>query len=325
MPVPTDSNAVVEAIFEGLLLREDAGSVEGYLPGFEEYLRTERARLHTDWDNATDREKRSRTMYAQEGLQANVSEVAKELDAAQTAIGSGADVESFTKEVLKAYGAAITSKNKHTDIDLSGVPAVIREICNNQKQIRARFELPVGSNVKYLSRTHPIVEGLGDYVLNSALDGSVEAIAKRCGAIRTDAIQARTTLLLLRYRYHIIAKHIEGETQLLAEDSQLVCFQGAPQNAIWLDAAQAESLLLARPTQNIAPEQASNFVKTVIDGYEHIKAKLDQFAVDKGKQLLDAHRRVRSAARLKNIKYDVRPELPPDVLGIYVYLPAGND
>jgi hypothetical protein len=39
-------------------------------------------------------------------------------------------------------------------------------------------------------------------------------------------------------------------------------------------------------------------------------------------ELLDAHRRVRTAAATKGVRYRVEPQLPPDVLGIYVYLPA---
>ncbi|MBW1933629.1 MAG: hypothetical protein JRI96_18750 [Deltaproteobacteria bacterium] len=38
--------------------------------------------------------------------------------------------------------------------------------------------------------------------------------------------------------------------------------------------------------------------------------------------VLQAHRRVRTAARRKGIRYRVEPHLPPDVLGIYVYLPV---
>jgi hypothetical protein len=41
----------------------------------------------------------------------------------------------------------------------------------------------------------------------------------------------------------------------------------------------------------------------------------------RGEELLEAHRRVRQAAKMKDVSYRVEPQLPPDVLGIYVYLP----
>ena len=53
------------------------GGVEQFLPGFEEYMKPKKDDLYTQWEAAGDREKRSRTMFAQEGIKAD--EVAKEL------------------------------------------------------------------------------------------------------------------------------------------------------------------------------------------------------------------------------------------------------
>ena len=89
-----------------------------------------------------------------------------------------------------------------------------------------------------------------------------------------------------------------------------------------MDAADAERLLSAEPRQNVAPSQAADFVSQVIGGYDHLRPALEEFARRRGQELLDAHRRVRAAARMGGVRYEIRPELPPDVLGIYVYLPA---
>jgi len=48
----------------------------------------------------------------------------------------------------------------------------------------------------------------------------------------------------------------------------------------------------------------------------------DDAARVRGEELLDAHRRVRAAARQTGVSHRVEPQLPPDVLGIYIYLPA---
>ncbi|GIW76099.1 MAG: ATP-dependent helicase HepA [Phycisphaerae bacterium] len=322
VPVPADTNAVVEAIFEGLLLRERGGArADDLLPGFEQYIQEERARLHTDWENVSQKEKRSRTMFAQEGIQARVGDVARELEAVRSAIGSAGEVEAFTRDALRAYGAFATDRPGYVEFDLREAPRALRESCGFVDGFKAKFELPVDPGVLYLSRTHPIVEGLAQYVLNAALDGEGN-VARRCGAIRTDAVDRWTTLLLLRYRYHILTHHGEQSTELLAEDSQLVAFAGAPDRAEWLDAAQAEKLQTAEPKQNITPSQAADFVRMVIDGFEHLRPRIEQFARQRGEELLDAHRRVREAARIRGVRYEIRPELPADVLGIYVYLPA---
>jgi len=188
---------------------------------------------------------------------------------------------------------------------------------------KAKFELPVDSGVLYLSRTHPVVEGLAQYMLSAALDGEGN-LARRCGAIRTDAVDRWTTLLLLRYRYHIVTHRAGQTTELLAEDSQVAAFAGPPDKAQWLDVAVAERLLGAEPRQNVTASQAADFVRRVVDGFGHLRPILEELARRRGQELLDAHTRVRAAARIQGVRHDIRPELPPDVLGIYVYLPVGK-
>jgi hypothetical protein len=55
-----------------------------------------------------------------------------------------------------------------------------------------------------------------------------------------------------------------------------------------------------------------------------LRPYLEAEAERRAKQLLDAHRRVRTASQQKGIRYRVVPNLPPDVLGIYVYLPSAG-
>lgn len=173
----------------------------------------------------------------------------------------------------------------------------------------------------YLNRTHPIVEGLATYVMDTALDPIGEGIARRCGVIRTSKVEKRTTLLLVRLRYHILTKRGEVEQALLAEDCQLLVFAGSPEKAQWLDRSEAEALLLAQPDANVHAEQARDFLQKVLDGFEALRPHLNEVAVQRGEELLAQHRRVRAAARWQGVSQRVEPQLPPDVLGVYVYLP----
>ena len=111
------------------------------------------------------------------------------------------------------------------------------------------------------------------------------------------------------------------EKPLLAEDCQVLAFAGSPQNAEWLDVATAERLLRLIPDSNINSDQASDFVRKVEDGFQALRPHLDKVALARGEELLDAHQRVRRASKVRNVQYRVEPQLPPDVLGIYVYLP----
>lgn len=215
-------------------------------------------------------------------------------------------------------------------VDLSETPLALKDALSHSANVganfAARFEPPARENELVLTRSHPLVESLSNYVLETALDPLAAErknmiFARRCGAIRTKQVERRTTLLLARMRYHIITTQGGEERPLLAEDVQVLAFRGAPENAEWLDAGTAEALLGAEPDANIAPEQAGEFVGKVIAGFEGLRPHLDEVALQRGAELLDAHQRVRKASKIRNVQYRVEPQLPPDVLGIYVYLP----
>ena len=319
IPLPTDSDQVIQAVFEGLLLRGRPARDERLLPGFEEFVdQEERTRLHQQWEASSEREKRSRTVFAQESIK--VKEVTQELVAAREAIGSGVDVAAFTRAVLQAYRASVRI-NGAVQVDLTEAPRALRDMLDIGQRFQARFEMPVQPGELLLTRTHPVVEKLANHVLNAALDPLLEGVARRCGVIRTGRVFKRTTVILVRYRFHIITRSGDEERPLLAEDSEVLAFAGSPQKAEWLPREQAEALLQAEPEANVSPDQAAHFLRTLVDGFDVIRPWLEVTARQRGTELLEAHRRVRTASRAKGISHHVEPQMPPDVLGVYIYLP----
>jgi len=89
-----------------------------------------------------------------------------------------------------------------------------------------------------------------------------------------------------------------------------------------LDEAEAAKLLAADPADIIYPDQAVLFIQRVIEGYGSLSPYMEQLAHQRGRMLLTAHQRVREEAKIKGRRYTVTPQLPPDVLGIYVLLPV---
>ncbi len=320
VPVPFDTEKVIEAIFESLLLRKtQSPDALGSLFG-DDFFKPRKEQFQTDWDRAADREKRSRTMFAQETIR--VDEVARELQDAKLAIGSGLDLQAFMCDALRAHGAVIRHDTKGAHFNLRETPTGLQDILGlPNAELSVAFDLPIPDEAVLLTRTHPLVEKMAAYVLDTALDANMAGKAARCGVIRTRQVNVRTTVLLLRLRYQIV--HTDGQTEhpLLAEDCQVVGFVGAPDAAAWLDTGQLEGLLQAKPDANISPQQATELIGQVIAGFNNLHAKLDKFAVARGEVILQSHLRVRAAARLKG-QTRVEAKLPPDVVGIYIYLPV---
>ena len=328
VPVPINTEKVIEAIFEGLLLRGgDTKTTQKLLPEVEEYLKPTTAELHAEWDREAERSKRTRTMFAQEAIGTEVA--ASWIDACQS-IGKTVDVERFVTRAVETLGGIVKQVEKSGGrtmlaIDLAAADPAFKAGLPEGLPDRfdAVFELPHVEKTILLVRTHPFVEALASYLVGTAIDEPAASKAARSGAIRTQAVAKRTTLLLLRLRYHII-RAVGGDTrELLAEECCLVAFEGAPEQATWLAPDQAEALLAATPDANIAPEQARQFVGKVVEAAAALAPHLDAFAAERAKTLLAVHRQLRDESRIKGLKYDVRPQLPADVLGVYVLLPSG--
>jgi len=318
VPMPVDSEQIVKAVFEGLLLRGQAQDTPTkLLPGFEEYFRPQKQQLHDEWEAVADREKRSRTMFAQESIK--FDEVGVELAAAERAIGSPSEISTFFRSTLTLSGAVVND-DAVLKTDLAGIKPAAREALGGAASLQVAFEPVSAKEVTLLHRTHPLVEGLATYVLNSALDPLLGGIARRAGVLRSKSVTTHTVLMLLRLRFHIVTTTREGERHLLAEDALLTAFTGDPASPKWLTEAEAEKLVGLTPDANVPPDIAIHQLNSVTAHLPAMNSALDGFARTRGEQLLEAHRRVRSAAGAKG-SYRI-DHSPPDVLGIYIFLPV---
>jgi superfamily II DNA or RNA helicase len=316
VPVPGDANAVAEAIIEGALLREGRGAqltLEGMEPAAQLVL--------DNWTNAAEREKRSRTVFAQNTIQP--TEVARELAAMQSALGASSDVRRLVTDALQSSGAHVAGTNP-VSIDLTNTPIALRDAMNlgDRTAITVRFDPPAGDDDLLLTRTHPAVSGLAAHVLDSALDPLRDGPATRAGVMRTKAVSALTTVLVLRYRFDL---HLTGAGgQLLAEQAAVVAYTGTGDNPTWLDDTAVAALLDAAPSANVNEYQAKEFFETAVGTLPALSETLDQFADTAAATLLDSHNRVRAAVKARTGADRVEPRRPVDILGVYVFLPGGN-
>ena len=110
---------------------------------------------------------------------------------------------------------------------------------------------------------------------------------------------------------------------MLAEDAILAAFTGAPDDPSWLSDGQTAALLDADPDGNVAHDVAVRQLDRARDAIPSIEPHLDELGHRRAGTVLDAHRRVRASAKAQG-SYEVRPQLPVDVLGLYVYLPVAE-
>lgn len=200
------------------------------------------------------------------------------------------------------------------------------DIVETGKPVPFRTTSAVARGEAALVRTDPVVGALAGHVLNAALDGQADGArpARRCGVIRTTDVTTRTTLLLVRYRFHLTLPSRTGEKQLVAEDARLLAFQGAPGSAVWLPQESAVRLLDAQAAENTDPAFGERTMQRVLDQLSSLDAHLESYGDELAADLLESHRRVRTASRdiIRGLR--VTAQKPADILGAYVYLPVAG-
>jgi superfamily II DNA or RNA helicase len=324
VPVPDRSDDVVQVILEGLLLRDTPGEQLA----FEGIGLEKRTGLHREWDSAVARERQSRTKYAQAGIQP--AEVARELTEMRANLGTPAEVAAFTAEALSALHADITQTPGGLRAGTGPLPDGLRDalVPGHVEPLPFHRDLPVPPREAYLDRTDPNVAAIARYVLESALDPMVPATlrpARRCGVMRTSAVDRRTTLLLVRFRMHLELPGRDDRRQVVAEDAQVLAYRGRADAADWLSPAEVQQLLTAQPSGNVPPDQATDFAERAVADVPSLLTHLDMVADSLAERLREDHIRVREAGgQHARRQIAVRAQKPADILGVYVYLPGAR-
>jgi superfamily II DNA or RNA helicase len=324
VPVPDSSNAVMEAVLEGLLLRRGEDDQQLMLEG----IGTEqRAALHAEWDSAAARERRSQTRYAHAGI--HPEDVDQEVKEVRASLGTRTEVASFVRTALTDLGANVIDSDAGFTSTTTTLPQSLRDAlpAGRREPLPFHYDVPVPRGESLLARTDPSVEAMATYVLDASLDPLLPQSlrpARRCGVMRTAAVSRRTSLLLIRFRFNLVLPGRRQERSLVAEDARILGFRGAVDDAEWLDDDAVAAVLAAGADANIPPDLGRTFAERALAGLDAVGGELDRRAEELAAGLLQSHRRARGAAGAARRGLKVTAQKPPDVLGVYVYLPASE-
>ena len=120
---------------------------------------------HVVPENARDREKVSRSRFAQHTL--GPEAVAAEFDSVRAAIGDSEDVDRFLVTVLQAANVPVQRDGRAVTVHLAPrTPRALRQAIGRDEPFTGRFDLPLTDGAIHLGRTSPVVEGLASWALD---------------------------------------------------------------------------------------------------------------------------------------------------------------
>ncbi len=345
VPLPEERSAVAGALMNAVLLRK--GRTQQLMLDYGIDLAADSAQMETRWRDAEEGERRSRVRFAQNAI--HPEEVAPEWQRWRSLLGGPAEVSRFLERAMSrmnaplehAAGGALQKTPDPVLAHLDALPLALRERLaarGLEGSLRLVFEEPGPAGAEVVVRNHPITALLADYLLEGALhqgDTSLLSIG-RTGVWPTLAVQAITTLVLLRLRFKLIVHgrhagrpHGSQEKLLLVEEAGALAFAGA-HLASYVHGDEAFKLLESPASGNLAPSARDRFLS---QARERVQAALRDdgpiaaYSRERAATLLQDHDRVRAALSQTGSqsggspRVTVEPVLPADVVGLFVLIP----
>ena len=330
VPFPEDSQSIIDTITQALLLNPDKkivtrkASPSGFgqqlnLFDFVDFDEAEKAKANVTRkiDQAAEREKASRSVFAQNAIKAH--EIEADLREVDEAIGDPKAVESFVTSTMNhLLGVQMTATKQGFRLVTANLPSALRDLLPNGDVIYISFQSPTPENHHYVGRNHRFVEQLCQLIMANTL-AKVDKKAARAAVIRSGQVKVKTTLMLFRCRN--VIEQVKANYQVVAEEMVLWGWRGTPQQKEFLDHTTAKALLSeARATSDLSPQARASFLENELKLLAHLDEEFQTVAEQQSKRLVESHQRF-SALMDKQQFQVVYPVLPMDLLGMYVLLP----
>lgn len=319
VPLPINSETVMNTVLHSLFMK---ARYEGdQLTLFEEDVETDRLTkdVHEQWVKAADREKESQARFAQRAIKPE--EVETELDNTDSVLGKPDDVMRFLENTSSRLGFGFRKlKRDAWELDIESLPPTVRLSLNGApKKWKVTFLSPTPEGVSYIGRNHHLVESLSEYLMDLAFHPSNgDHPAARCGVIRTADVDKRTTLFLLRLRYLVFEKGVEIPT--LAEETLIWGFVGLPPKTTLIDAEIAQELMdNAKASANVPGLEKTEILEETLSWWDDLQPELNIVLGKRAESIQQSNTRLRKTLNQKRVV--VEPQVPPDLLGIVVFLP----
>ena len=327
VPLPDESGSLMKALMSAVLLRANKNRQMTF--DLESDDLDEVRKIDLAWENASEKEKKSNTIFAQRTLKPE--EVLREWDATQTALGGYEDTERFVVQAMKRLNAALaplSGNGYKAPIHLAPewlkerfiTESLIEEAAD--KPIRIGFAARPPAGCVSVHRSHPLPVVLAESFLEKALDQFAReddlAALPRAGAWESSAAEEVIWLAILRIRHRLNSKGKLGPNFNMAEEAA----------AIAISATQQKRLCAGADAFNLLEVESGNLQDTLRDqklaqgiaALPNLEPILNAYAEERAQQLSEDHTRVRQALK-SQAKVDIHPALPVDVIGFHVLMP----
>ena len=330
VPIPDDDKAIQNALIQATLLKQNSDSYGQLFFDFDEVEMLEEE-LEKPWENATEKAKINRTIFAQRSIHAD--EVYSVLKKEQLILGTDKDVESFVCNILARLGARPEKIEGGYHIKLENLPSDLglkeRMVDAGVKlDQKVSFSYPPSTGFQFVHRTHPIVEQLASFVFEYNMENLGKnrryVLGSRCSVTETADVSEYTVLYMIRLRMQIITVKKGVQKTSIAEESVLL--EDKKGTLSLIDGDLYKKYLTVKSSGNIAPAFISNRIHHAIQNYDSYSNQITEIVGKCAEKLRNENDSVRQTFGKGNLgQLTVKPCMPVDLLGVYVLVPAEEE
>ena len=318
VPLPDERGPVTEALMNAVMLRRpDTQQIK-----LDLQYENPKASMDMHWNDASENEKRSRAIFAQNAMKPE--EVAPEWGRTADFLGTPEDARNFVDRAMSRFGTPLEQKKSIVLAHIEALDSEIRERLEQRGltgSVKLAMYEPAPSGTTLLNRTHPITASLAECLVEGSLDKTTMPSLGlgRVGAWPSSSVSAKTLLMLLRVRFKLTV-HSRKERFLLAEEAAVIAVQDGK---VVSSGDEAYEMLSASATENIDPHAQDRLTSAaIVKLSELLDGPIRQFVAERENELLEDHARLRVAATASP-RVSVQAVQPPDVIGLFTLVPEG--
>lgn len=323
IPFPEESQSILDTVLQSVLLNPkrliEHRQFKLDIP--DDPIEEKKVGVTKMIDEAAQREKASRSMFAQHAIKAE--EIETDLKEVDEAIGDTNAVENFVTSTLNSIiGAQITQNGKGHMLYTINLPESLKYTLPEGNSVKVSFESPTPDGYLYLGRNHLFVEQLCQYIMASTLNRT-DHRAARTAVIRCREVKIKTTILLFRVRN--VIEEQKKKNQLVAEEMLLWGYRGTPQDKNFVSHEDAKTILqTAKVSSDLSIQARKSFLENELLNIDTLQKDFDKVAEKRALNLVEAHERFSKLMDKKHFQV-VYPVLPMDILGMYILIPDKNN
>ena len=312
-----DNRSIMDVVLKEVLMEPEKAlkAVQTQIDFGEEY---QDIQLTNELEQAKKRAENLRSIFAHESIPPE--EIEDNLRKVDEAIGDVQSVEHLVINGIKHLGGTINTSGKGYKINPQNLPGHLRELLPNHNFPAISFESPTPEGFYYIGRNHRFTEQLCQFLLALAFEqkDSYERIA-RASVIQTDKVKVKTTIIQFRVRN--VIKEVQSKMENISEEMYLWGFEGSNPDSQPLDYAACKQLLFeAQSDRQLSLERQQSELENQLKLFEGRKEQFIKLAEERAIALKDAHGSFKELVGGRRYEA-VYPILPPDILGVYVFIP----